>query len=59
MPKFQVTYYRQYEVKTDTSNDAVGITDQTFTDDIREALSKGGSNKISYLFKFDVIKIKK
>ena len=59
MPRFQVTYYREYEVETHTSSDAVGITDQTFTDDVREALSKGGSNKISYLFKFDVIKIKK
>lgn len=58
MPKFQVTYYRQYEIETRTSGDAVGITDQTFTDDIRKTLSKEGTGKINYLFKFDVIKIK-
>ena len=58
MSKFQVTYYRQYEVETHTKNDALGITDQNFTNDIREALDKEGTGKISFLFKFNVEKIK-
>ena len=58
MPRIQVTYFRQYEVEADNENDAVGITDQNFTDDIRKAFIKEGTGKISYLFKFNVEKIK-
>jgi len=59
MPKFQVIYYREYETKQDCENDALGITDQEFTDDIRKVLQELGKNKIVHLFKFKIEIIKK
>jgi len=58
MPRYKITYFKSYKVETDNENDAVGITDQAFTDDIREALSEGGKSKIHYIFNFNVQKIK-
>ena len=58
MPKYKITYYREYEIETHTSGDALGITDQSFTDDIRKTLIGRGIGKISYLFKFDIKIIK-
>ncbi|MBA7517321.1 hypothetical protein ES705_09374 [subsurface metagenome] len=52
MSKYEVTYYRKYEVETDSRNDAIGIADQNFANDIRGMLSESGSNKIMHLFKF-------
>ena len=59
MPKYRITYYRQYDVKEDTENDAIGIADQEFTNDIRKTLSELENNKIIHLFKLKIEKIKK
>jgi len=59
MPRYKVTYIKEYEVNADSRNDALGISDQGFTNDIREMLSEGGKNKISYLFNFKIEKIEK
>jgi len=60
MPKYRITYSKSYKIETDSGeNDAIGIADQEFTDDIREMLSESGSNKIMHLFKFKVEKIEK
>jgi len=59
MPRYRVTYFKQYKVETDNENDAVGITDQNFTEDIRELASSQGNGKIHQIFNFNVQKIKK
>jgi len=58
MRKYQITYYRRYEVETHTENDALGITDQNFANDIRETLFEHGGSRITDLFKFNIEKIK-
>ncbi len=58
MPRYEITYYRKYEVKEDCENHALGITDQEFTDDVRKVLQELGNNKIVHLFKFNIEIIK-
>ena len=58
MNRYKVTYYKEYQVETHTKNDAVGITDQNFTNHIREMASSQGTGKIALIFKFKVEKIK-
>ncbi len=58
MPRYKVTYFKSYKVETDNENEAVGITDQVFTDDIREMASDQGNSKIHQIFHFNVQKIK-
>ena len=58
MPKYRITYYRQYEVETHTENDALGIADQNFANDIRETLFEQGGSRITDLFKFNIEIIK-
>jgi len=58
MPKYEVTYYRKYQVETNNENDALGITDQTFSNDIRETLFEQGGSRITDLFNFNVEIIK-
>ena len=58
MSKYSVTYYRQYEVKDNDKNDALGIADQDFANDIRKTLFEQGGSRITDLFKFKVEKIK-
>ena len=58
MPKYKVTYYREYEV-VDNERHAVGIADQKFTDDIRETLFEQGRSRITDLFNFKMEIIKK
>ena len=58
MPKYRVTYYREYETKEDCEAHALGITDQEFTNDIQKVLQKLGNNKIVHLFKFNTEIIK-
>lgn len=59
MPRYKITYFREYEEKTDNKNNALGITDQEFANDIRETLFEYGGNRITDLFKFKVEIIKK
>jgi len=59
MPRYRITYYRQYEIETHNENDAVGIIDQTFTEDIREVASSQGNGKIHQIFSFKVERIKR
>ena len=60
MPKYKVTYYREYEVETDCGeNNAIGIADQKFADDVRETLFEDGGSRITDLFNFNVEIIKK
>jgi len=59
MPRYKVTYYREYETEVDDENDALGITDQEFTNDIRKVISELGNNKIIHFFKFSIERIKK
>jgi len=59
MPRYRVIYYREYEAKEDCENDALGITDQEFTNDVRKVLQRLGNNKIVHLFKFKIEIIKK
>ncbi len=58
MPRYKVTYFKSYKVETNNENEAVGITDQSFTDDIREMVSSQGIGKIHQIFHFNVQKIK-
>ena len=58
MPKYKITYYREYEVE-DNEIHAVGIADQKFTDDIRETLLELGRSRIVDLFNFKTEKMKK
>ena len=58
MPKYKITYYREYEVE-DNEIHAVGIADQKFTDDIRETLLEQGRSRIVDLFNFKTEKMKK
>ena len=58
MPRYEITYYRKYEVKEDCEKHALGITDQEFTDDVRKVLQELGNNKIVHLFKFNIEIIK-
>ena len=59
MSKYRITYYREYEIKEDCENHALGITDQEFTEDIRKVILELGNNKIVHLFKFKIEIIKK
>ena len=60
MPKYEVTYYRKYQTETDCGEkEAIGITDQEFSDDIRKTLFERGGSRITDLFNFNVEKLKK
>ena len=60
MPRYKITYYREYEVEENCSvNNAIGIADQKFADDVRETLFEQGRSRITDLFDFNVEIIKK